>query len=151
MKNYSWLTLLFAWALAALAGCDAQTSSTAPTPDAAAAPAPAPNVVSQKASAGVGKKGQSLADNAGIARILSAPASAFFNFEQKAVLDIQIPQALNLFKGSEGRFPKSHAEFMQKIVEANRLTLPELPAGAVYHFDSEKGELWVFPKDSVPK
>lgn len=114
------------------------------------AEAQAEPIQAQKAVAGVGKKGQSLQDNQGVAKMVSGPAAALLKFEQKAVLEIQIPQALQLFKATEGRFPKSHEEFMQKIVQANRIVLPELPEGAVYQFNTEKGELWVYPENEVP-
>lgn len=109
-----------------------------------------PSIQAQKAVTGVGKQGQSLKDNEGIAKVISGPAAALINFKQKAVFEIQIPQALNLFQGLEGRLPKSHQEFMEKIVTANRIQLPELPAGAVYRFNTEKGELWVYPEDEAP-
>lgn len=123
-------------------GCQPDSTAEAPA-DAPAAAA----VVSQQALAGVGKKGQSLNDNTGVASIISGPASVLFKVEQKVVLEIQIPQALQLFKATEGRFPASHQEFMQKIVQANRLQLPELPEGAVYRFEPDKGELWVHPAE----
>ncbi|MEO8268228.1 MAG: hypothetical protein ABI557_00830 [Aureliella sp.] len=126
-------------------GCAPQTS---PPPAPPVAPA---EVVAQKAVAGVGKQGQSLRNDTGVARMISGPASALFTVKQKAVLEIQIPQALNLFQATEGRFPKSHDEFMQSIVQANKLVLPELPEGAVYQFNTEKGELWVYPENEVPK
>ncbi len=150
MSKFFWFrSMIHFSAVAAIVGCGVQPAPPPPAP--APAPPPVVEMPAQKATAGVGKKGKSLADNTGISKMISAPASAFFNFEQKAVLDIQIPQAINLFKATEGRFPKSHEEFMQKIIEANRLALPVLPAGMVYRFDSEKGELWVYPENEVPK
>ena len=108
------------------------------------------SVVAQKAVAGVGKQGQLVDKHSDVQKIVSGPAGALFKVKQKAVLEIQIPQALQLFKATNGEFPKNHQEFMTHIVEANRLQLPELPEGAVYHFNSEKGELWVYPEDEVP-
>ena len=107
-------------------------------------------MAAQKAVAGVGKQGQSLRNDTGVAKMISGPAAALFNVKQKAVLEIQIPQALQLFQATEGRLPKSHEEFMEKIVTANNLVLPELPSGAVYRFNTDKGELWVYPKDELP-
>jgi hypothetical protein len=107
-------------------------------------------VTAQQAVAGVGKKGQSLRDNTGLALAITAGPATLLNLEQKAVLEFQIPPAVQMFKATEGRFPKSHEEFMQKIIEPNRLVLPTLPDGAVYHFNSEKGELWVYPEAEVP-
>lgn len=133
---------LVAWML----GCGPAAPPPPPPP-----PPAAPEVVAQKAVAGVGKKGQSLRNDTGVAKMISGPASALFNVQQKAVLEIQIPHALQLFQATEGRLPKSHEEFMEKIVAANNLVLPELPEGAVYQFDTEKGELWVYPEDEVPE
>ncbi len=126
-------------------------SGCSPSSPPASKTAESKTVTPQKAVAGVGKRGQSLNETTGLARAITAGPATLLNFEQKAVLDIQIPQAIQLFKASEGRFPKSHEEFMQKIVEANRLVLPELPAGAVYRFNPEKGELWVYPEAEAPQ
>jgi hypothetical protein len=68
-----------------------------------------------------------------------------FAVKEKVAFDIQIPQALGLFRATEGRLPKSHEEFMEKIIKANQIKLPELPAGMVYRFNTELGELWVDP------
>ncbi|GAB5404993.1 MAG: hypothetical protein Aurels2KO_32240 [Aureliella sp.] len=123
-------------------GCGPESGS----PEVAEAELGAP-VAAQKATAGVGKQGQKLKDEPDI---IAGPVKVLFKFKQQAVLDIQIPQALQLFKASNGRMPKSHDEFMQQIVEANRLQLPELPDGAVYRFNTEKGELWVYPAEEAP-
>ncbi|MDX1928526.1 MAG: hypothetical protein SFV81_18495, partial [Pirellulaceae bacterium] len=104
--------------------------------------APAESV---KAQAGVGIKGRSLDGETGIGKMISAPAATLFTVKEKVVFEIQLPQALNLFLASEGRPPKSHAEFMEKIVKANQIQLPELPAGMTYRFNTELGELWVDP------
>ena len=129
------------------AGCETQSANKLPSK----AEVAAPEVQAQKAVAGVGKKGQKLKDDKGVARIISGPASTLFKVEQMAVLDIQIPHALQLFQALNGRVPKDHEEFMSEIVKANRLTLPELPQGAVYRFNAEKGELWVYPDNDIPE
>ncbi|MEM8733499.1 MAG: hypothetical protein AAGG44_04725 [Planctomycetota bacterium] len=103
-----------------------------------------------QAVAGVGKEGQSLRDDTGVAKMISGPISALANFKQKAVLEIQVKQAIDVFKAMEGRFPKDHDEFMKRCIEANRITLPELPDGYVYQFNSEKGQLWYYPEGEVP-
>lgn len=124
-------------------GCQAQSQpSTQTTEDA--------EIVAQEALAGVGKEGQSLQNSQGVAKIITGPFSALANFKQKAALEMQVKPALNMFRATNGRFPNSHEEFMEQIVKVNRIQLPELPEGAVYHFNSEKGELWVYPEDEVP-
>ncbi len=139
------LGALAAAAVALMAGCQETAPATSET---AAQPA---NIQAQKAVAGVGKRGQSLQDDTGVAKIVSGPAAVLFKVEQKAVLEFKIPPALQMFKATNGRFPNSHDEFMEKIVKANRITLPELPEGAVYRFNTEKGELWVYPEDQAPE
>lgn len=139
-------TALVLFTLCCQGGCDSPSSQPA-----AGGAAEAPEIVAQKATAGVGKKGQKLDQHSDMQKIISGPAAALFRVEQKAVFDIKIPHALNLYKATNGHFPKTHEDFMREIVEFNRIELPELPAGAVYRFDSEKGELWVYPEDDVPQ
>ena len=123
-----------------IAGC--QPMPTPSKPPAPAVQAPAESV---KAQVGVGAKGRSLDNETGIGKMISGPVSALFAVKERVAFDIQIPQALGLFRATEGRFPKSHEEFMEKIIKANQIKLPELPAGMVYRFNTELGELWVDP------
>jgi len=104
--------------------------------------------VAQKAGVGVGVRGDSLRNEEGIGKMIAAPAVAYFNVREKAVFEIQIPHALNLYKALEGKLPKSHEEFMAKIVRANAIQLPELKPGMQYRYrpdQGELGELWVEP------
>jgi hypothetical protein len=120
-----------------IAGCE-------PMPTATNAPAPVPTE-SVKAQAGVGKQGRSLDGETGIGKMISAPASTLFTVKEKVVFEIQIPTQLNHFKAIEGRLPKSHEEYMEKIIKAGQIKLPELPDGKVYRYNVELGELWVDP------
>jgi len=139
--------------VASVLGCTPEQSATqsAPAPPAAAAPAPAaapnapPAEAPVKAEAGVGKQGQSLRDEQGVGRMIVQPAVTLFAVRERAVFEIQIPQALNLFQGLEGRKPKDHDEFMTKIIKANNIALPELPAGRTYRYHPEDGQLYVHP------
>ena len=99
----------------------------------------------RRAEVGVGRQGRSLDDETGVGRVIAQPAITLFAVRERAVFDIQIPQALQLFEALEGRKPKSHEEFMQRIIRDNRIELPELPAGREYRYEPEKGELWVHP------
>ena len=123
-----------------IAGCEPMPAPTNTPPPTVQAPAE-----SVKAQVGVGIKGRSLDGETGIGKMISAPAATLFNVKEKVVFEIQLPQALNLFRASEGRLPKSHDEYMEKIVKANQIKLPELPPGMVYRFNTELGELWVDP------
>lgn len=147
-------------------GCDTQglveSKPAEPTATAPAAAAPAVNAPAvggevassgaagegQKAGVGVGIRGDSLRNEEGVGKMIAAPAVALFNAREKVVFEIQIPHALNLFKALEGRVPKTHEEFMQKIVQANGIQLPELKPGTRYRFrpdQGDAGELWVEP------
>lgn len=92
------------------------------------------------AEVGVGKQGRSLDDVEGV---IVTPAKTLFTAREKVVFDIQIPQALNLYKATNGRGPQSHDEFMQQVVTANQIKLPELPAGQKYVYDPQAEQLMV--------
>lgn len=97
------------------------------------------------AEAGVGKQGQSLQNESGVGRMIAQPAITLFAVKQRVVFEIQIPQAVNLYQASEGKFPATHDEFMTKIIKANQINLPELPAGQEYKYHPEDHQLWVHP------
>ncbi len=99
----------------------------------------------QLAEVGVGQAGRSLRDEQGIGGMVAQPAYAYFQARERIAFQIQIPQALQLYQAEHGRLPASHEEFMQRIVEANRINLPQLPAGQVYRYQPEDGQLWVHP------
>ncbi len=94
------------------------------------------------AEAGVGKRGQGLEGGG----IYTEPVRVLFRVEQRLVFEIQIPQAMNLYKAEHDRLPKSHEEFMSKIIEANLIKLPELPEGDKYVYVPEQGQLMVQQK-----
>jgi len=109
--------------------------------------------IAQKAGVGVGIRGDSLRSEEGVGKIIASPAVTYFNVREKAVFEIQIPHALNLYKALEGKLPKSHEEFMDKIVKANAIQLPELKPGMKYRYrpdQGELGELWVEPIEGQP-
>jgi hypothetical protein len=150
-------------ALAALSwGCDAATAPPAerrgvnpgafgiavdeapppPPPVTVHTPPPAPAApaepVREKAQAGVGVKGRSLQGGG----YLSATFAARFQAEQKLIFG-QIQHAMNLYEAEHGEKPKSHDEFMQKIIGFNQIQLPKLPDGDRYVYDPARGELMV--------
>jgi len=103
-----------------------------------------PGMKRVKADVGVGKKGRSLDEyDSGVEGAIAGPARAYFGFREKAIFQMQIPNAMRLYKGANGTNPKSHDEFMSKIIEANNIQLPELNAGQKYVYDPEKAELMV--------
>ena len=74
---------------------------------------------------------------------LGALGNARFYAEHEMVIN-SYTHALNLFWGMEGRYPKTHEEFMEKIIKANNLKLPELEAGDEYIYDPEDHKLKIW-------
>lgn len=106
-------------------------SSTAPAGVVAAPESPAATVL-EKAGVGSGKKGRSLDQHEGI---VFTPAKTLFAAKEKIKFEIEIPHALQLYEALEGSAPKSHDEFIEKVIKANNIELPELPAGHKYVYD----------------
>jgi len=144
-------------AVALVAGCEDQSSNSSsqakpaapqpPQPPGAVGAAPAEEEKEKtervKAEVGVGKKGRRL-EKDGLVRIMTVPALAYFRTEQRVVFEIKIPHALNIYKAlNDGKGPKTEESFMKEIIEANRIELPELPAGHRYVYDPQAGELMV--------
>ena len=103
-----------------------------------------PQTSDRIAGVGVGEQGSRIrADDSIPSNLVTGPAKVLFNTREKVIFEIQLPQALGLFKALEGRAPATHDEYMQKIVRANKLQLPKLPEGKVYVYRPEEEELWV--------
>ena len=146
MRFVTWCLLIV---VAVLAGCEAKTpetiEETSHTAEMQVVPAPEQPATEQvEAEVGVGAKGRSLDNEDGVlTRGLVEPARSLFATRERMVFEVQIPQAMQLFEATEGRAPQSHDEFMQRIVQANNLRLPELPQGQRYVYDPERKELMV--------
>jgi hypothetical protein len=93
-----------------------------------------------KAGVGVGAQGRSLDGHAGL---IVTPAKSLFAAKEKIVFEVAIPHALNLYNAAEGNYPRSHDEFMERVVRANNIVLPKLPEGNSYVYDPETHELMV--------
>ncbi len=116
------------------AGQPAAKPAAKPQPQAQPAAAPA---VRRKAAPGVTGKG-----NYG-GGIITTPVSVYFRAQERIIFNIQIPEALKLYKATNEHAPKSHQEFMEKVIKANQITLPELRPGDRYLYDPQKEELFV--------
>lgn len=101
-----------------------------------AQPTPPPAAV--KADSGVGAKGQGYGPG-----LVTTPVATYFRAQEQIVFRIQIPDAMRLYKATNGHAPKSHEEFMEKIVNENRIRLPELPPGHRYRYYPDREELMV--------
>jgi len=104
-----------------------------------------------KAAAGVGVQGKSLTPATGNnpMEIITAPLGAMFWGKQKIVFD-QITHAMSLYKAEHDGIPKSHEEFMEKIIRANNIALPRLPENQTYVYDPADGELKVRKPRNAP-
>jgi hypothetical protein len=89
------------------------------------------------AEAGVGKRGRDYGGG-----IISEPVRQRFLIQDRLIF-LNIQKNLNEFKTLNERLPNSHEEFMEQIIDAGGIPLPELPAGETYVYDPERGELMV--------
>ncbi len=141
----SCLALLTAGALL-INGCDLFKEPKKPVaqgaPAAVKEEAP-PQMETVKAEVGVGKKGASLRGD-GANQLIAGPAVAFFNAKEKIVFEIEIPKNMQIYHAlNDGQYPKTHEEFMEKIIKEYSVKLPELPEGAKYVYDPETHTLMV--------
>jgi hypothetical protein len=96
-----------------------------------------PGTELKKAQQGVGEKGHYEEG------IITTPVSVFFSAQERIAFEIQIPHDMQIFKALENRPPKDQAEFMQKIIKANGIRLPELPPGHRYIYNPKTEQLMV--------
>jgi hypothetical protein len=106
-------------------------------PDALGPEGPAGN--REEAMAGVGAKGRGYGGG-----IVTEPIRQKFTIEQRLIFQVQIPEALKLYKAEHNdQAPKTHEAFMKEIIEANSIVLPQLPEGDKYLFDPKLEKLMV--------
>jgi len=74
---------------------------------------------------------------------LGAVGHARFYAEHKLIFT-SIDHALNLYWATEGNYPKTHDEFMEKIIKFNQIQLPELDEGVEYIYDPEDHKLKIY-------
>jgi hypothetical protein len=99
-----------------------------------APPPPPPGVVREGVKPGVSGKGEGYGPGP-----IATPISVYFRVPERLVFNVEIPQAMNLYKATHGHFPKTHEEFMQKIIAENAIALPELRSPQErYVYDAEK-------------
>ena len=85
-----------------------------------------------KATPGVDRRGRDYGTGP-----ISTPIAARFKAEQR-IRFLQIVQPMQMYRVEHGHFPETHEEFMEKIIKANMIKLPELPPGERYVYDAEK-------------
>ena len=76
--------------------------------------------------------------------LITTPVHTYFAAKQMIVFNVQIPEAMNIFKATnDNKPPRSADEFMKEIIKASNIALPELPAGDRYVYDPKTGDLLV--------
>lgn len=103
-----------------------------------AEPAAEPVMVQEEATVGVGAKGRDYEPG-----LVTTPVKAYFTAKEEIAFNIQIPNAMKFYKAQFESYPKSHEEFMEKIIKPNGIALPELPSGHHYVYNPETGQLMV--------
>lgn len=73
---------------------------------------------------------------------VTAPLTAYGPMVERVSI-IAVEQAIALFMATEGRYPKDHEEFMDKVIRANNMKLPVLPNGGQYKYDEQAHTLMV--------
>ena len=91
----------------------------------------------EQAAGGVGQKGRRYGGG-----IVTEPLRTRFRAHERIVFD-NVTYALKLFQAEHGQLPKTHEEFMEKIIRANQIALPSLPPGDEYWYDADQGQLMV--------
>lgn len=97
-----------------------------------------------KADVGAGKKGhygQKGGEEA--TDIITVPVATLFRAKEMTAFRILVPQALQLYKATNGEGPKTDEEFQEQIIKANKIVLPELPEGQKYVYDPKTEQLMV--------
>jgi hypothetical protein len=123
----------------------AQTSAVGETKSSVAAPSTSNSGETRvKAEVGMGVRGRGY--NKGLIGV--AVTSLWATKERVALMMIQ--HNMDLYKAEhDGKGPKTHEEFMQKVVKENDIKLPALPVGQEYEYDPVREELMVrMPADS---
>ncbi len=74
---------------------------------------------------------------------IAVAAASLWAVKERVALDM-IKHNLDLYKADhDGKGPKNHAEFMQKIIKEGDIKLPVLPEGDTYEYDPATEQLMV--------
>ena len=124
-----------------LSGGSSTTESTpSQTPQTVEQPAP-PQEVHRAAQVGDGRKGHY--EEFGRMSIFSHNIGTMYRMQEKLTYEVSIPHAMNLYKATNDRAPRTHEEFWREIIQANNLKMPELKEGCRYEYNPQTEELEV--------
>lgn len=121
-----------------------RTARSVPSGTGAAAATP-PGMAREKAEVGMGLKGHDYGNG-----YFGVVLAAYWRSGERIYLQ-QIQHNMDLFKAEhDGKGPKTHEEFMQKIIKEGDIKLPELPPGHKYLYDPDKEDLMVLKPANEP-
>jgi len=81
---------------------------------------------------------------------ITGPLEAYEPMKQQ-ISQLGIKKAVDLFHASEGRYPKDHAEFMQRVIKENNIRLPKLGKEFDFEYDVDNHELLIVKADPAAK
>jgi hypothetical protein len=62
---------------------------------------------------------------------------------------LNIEHAIDLYKATNDRYPKDHDEFMNEIIKANNISLPQLPYYQKYGYDEKEHKLVILESEEL--
>lgn len=78
---------------------------------------------------------------------ITAPFEAFDPTKQKLSEGL-ITQLVEMFRATEGRYPKDYDEFKKRVIDENKMRLPTLGVGKRYQYDVAQHKLIVVMDDA---
>ncbi len=81
---------------------------------------------------------------------ITLAGSAYAHIISRAT-QLKIKHAVDLFHAEHGRYPKDFDEFYTKIIRANNIRLPALPAYQKYGYDEQKHELVILEYPDIKR
>ena len=107
----------------------------AAAPPAVANPPAVPDASREQATVGVGKKGRGYGGG-----LITTPIAAYFSVQERLAFK-QVLYGMKLYVAEHGRPPKTQEEFMEKIIKAGAIPLPQLRGDDRYVYLPEKVNL----------
>lgn len=135
--------LLLVTILVFSAGCGLENQTSAPQSQQQAKPKTTTDIGEFDPNAGK----EVVSSDVNITNPITAALEAYQPLKQQ-VAGLGIDHAVNLFYALEGRYPKDHEEFMQRIITDNQMRLPALPSGLAYQYDVANHKLVVIRSDT---
>lgn len=103
------------------------------------APTPRPGMTLEKAGVGSAAQGRGYGQG-----IITTPVATYFAARERIMFEITIPDCIRTYKFEHDfKGPKTHEEFMEKVIKKYGIQLPPLPPGHQYVYDPKNEQLQV--------